>query len=149
MDMDRTKPDTSTPVPVHNVSSSMSTSVPSTIDASPSTVSQSKTSENLVVSGPSKRTPGPAVAPQTDLDNMDTSDTKPNENQEVPTSMDSNDDALLRLLLLSMLNNPNMGESMSDLLVASLSRVCFYGFRYELFQAGRGFCFVGAFEAHS
>ena len=47
-----------------------------------------------------------AVAPQTSLNNMDISSTTPSENQEVPLSIGSNEDALLRLLFL----NPNMGE---------------------------------------
>ena len=94
MDMDHTKPDTSTPVPVYNVSSPTSTSAPST-----STVhgSQSKMSEDFVTPGPSKR--APAVAPHTALDSMDTS-----ENLQVPSSKGFDKDAFMRLLL------SNMGE---------------------------------------
>ena len=94
MEMDHTKPDTSIPVPVHNVSSPTSTSAPST-----STVhgSQFKMSEDFVAPGPSKR--APPVAPHTALDSMDTS-----ENLQVPSSKGFDKDAFMRLLL------SNMGE---------------------------------------
>ena len=87
MDMDRTKPDVSAPDPEHNVSSSMSISTSSMIGVSPS-----KLSDGFVASGPSNR--APAVAPYTGLDNIDTSGTTSNENQEVSSSMGPNEDAL-------------------------------------------------------
>lgn len=121
--MDRTKPDTSTQDAVQHVSSSMniSESTPSMVDVSPST---SKLSKDFVASGSSNCSP--AVAPDTTLDNMDTSGTTPRKNQELSSSIGSNEDSetLLKLLLL----NPNMGESMSDLLATPLPGVCFYGF---------------------
>lgn len=133
MDMDPTKPDTSAPDPDHNVSLSTSISTPSMAN-----VSSSKQSEDFVAPGPSN------VTLNTSLDNMDTSGTTPNENQEY---MGSNEDALLRLLFL----NQNTGEyvrPLSNLFVWSLF---FMDFRYELFRvrAERGFCFVGASEDSS
>ena len=112
MNMDRTKPDTSAPDPDHNVSSSMTRSIftSSMVDVSPSKLNEDS---DFVASGPSNC--ATAVAPHTGLDtNMDTSGTTPNENQEVPSSMGSNEDTLMRVFKLLL--NPNMGKSMSDFL---------------------------------